>query len=99
MITTNEKCDWIDYLIANGCGVVGGLVDVFLVGVPGESKLQTWTDKQSDKDIHKIIYSLPNENTFEDITFTMKNGKTFSVRPCDAMDDGYTLVWSDDAEY
>ena len=41
----------------------------------------------------------PDENTFEDITFTMKNGKVFSVHPCDAMDDGYTLVWSDDAEY
>lgn len=44
-----DKCDRYDYLIAVGCGAVAGLIDVFLVGAPGDSKLQTWTDSQVDK--------------------------------------------------
>ena len=46
-----RKCDKYDYICATACGVIGGLVDVFLVGAPagagnGESILQTWTDEQ-----------------------------------------------------
>ena len=44
-----DKCDRYDYLVAVGCGAVAGLIDVFLVGAPGDSKLQTWTDSQVDK--------------------------------------------------
>lgn len=47
----HDKCDKYDYLIAVGCGAVAGLVDVFLVGSPGNSKLQGWTDKQVDKTV------------------------------------------------
>lgn len=45
----HDKCDKYDYLISVGCGVISGLVDVFLVGAPGDSKLQSWTDAQVDK--------------------------------------------------
>lgn len=45
----HDKCDKYDYLIAVGCGVIAGLMDVFLVGAPGDSKLQSWTDTQVDK--------------------------------------------------
>lgn len=45
----HDKCDKYDYLIAVGCGVIAGLTDVFLVGAPGDSKLQSWTDAQVDK--------------------------------------------------
>ena len=38
----HDKCDKYDYLIAVGCGAVAGLVDVFLVGTPGDSKLLRW---------------------------------------------------------
>lgn len=44
----NDKCDKYDYLIATGCGVIGGLVDIFLVGSPKDSVLGKWTDKQVD---------------------------------------------------
>lgn len=44
-----DKCDKYDYLIAAGCGAVAGLVDVFLVGAPGQSALSNWTDAQVDK--------------------------------------------------
>lgn len=43
-----DKCDKYDYLIAVACGAIGGLVDVFLVGAPGDSVLGDWTDKQVD---------------------------------------------------
>lgn len=45
----NDRCDKYDYLTAAGCGVVAGLVDIFLVGSPNDSKLLAWTDSQVDK--------------------------------------------------
>lgn len=47
----NDKCDKYDYLIAVGCGAIAGMVDVFLVGAPHDSKLQVWTDAQVDKTV------------------------------------------------
>lgn len=50
-----SRCDRYDYLAATGCGVLSGLVDIFLVGMPnvGTSKansiLGSWTDEQVDK--------------------------------------------------
>ena len=38
----NDKCDKYDYLSAVGCGAIAGLVDIFLVGSPADSKLQGW---------------------------------------------------------
>lgn len=43
-----DKCDKYDYLAAVACGAVGGLVDIFLVGTPGDSVLGKWTDSQVD---------------------------------------------------
>ena len=47
----HDKCDKYDYLIAAGCGVIAGLVDIFLVGEPRDSKRQVWTDAQVDKTV------------------------------------------------
>lgn len=47
----NDKCDKYDYLSAVGCGAIAGLVDIFLVGSPADSKLQGWTDAQVDKTV------------------------------------------------
>lgn len=46
-----ENCDTSDYLIAAGCGAIAGLVDIFFVGSPIDSKLQSWTDSQVDKTV------------------------------------------------
>lgn len=48
LITSESKCDKYDYITAVACGVIGGLVDIFLVGAPSESVLGKWTDKQVD---------------------------------------------------
>lgn len=47
----HDKCDKYDYLIAVGCGAIAGMVDIFFVGAPGDSKLQSWTDTQVDKTV------------------------------------------------
>lgn len=41
-----DKCDKYDYLTAVGCGALGGLIDIFFVGAPGNSALGAWTDEQ-----------------------------------------------------
>lgn len=43
-----DKCDKYDYLLAAACGAVGGLIDIFFVGMPGSSTLGNWTDAQVD---------------------------------------------------
>ena len=47
----HDKCDKSDYLLAVGCGAIAGIVDIFLVGSPAESKVQAWTDAQVDKTV------------------------------------------------
>lgn len=39
------QCDKLDYALAAGCGALCGLIDVFLVGKPGESPIGEVTDK------------------------------------------------------
>lgn len=45
----DDNCDKYDYLTAVACGAIGGVVDIFLVGAPGDSVLGKWTDAQTDK--------------------------------------------------
>ncbi len=58
-----DKCDKYDYLVAVACGAVGGLIDIFFVGAPGNSVLGNWTDAQIDnmvKGFAKISGWSPN---------------------------------------
>ncbi|MET2900396.1 hypothetical protein ABXV22_19065 [Vibrio rotiferianus] len=50
----NAQCDKYDYLIAGTCGVIGGLVDVFFVGMPGEGKLTKVADSAVDSAVEKF---------------------------------------------
>lgn len=64
LLRTEDKCDKYDYLAAVSCGAVGGIVDIFLVGAPGDSRLCTWTDNQVDnavKGFAKLVGWNPNE--------------------------------------
>ena len=49
LLLKQDTCDKFDYLAAVGCGVIGGIIDIFLVGTPADSKLLSWTDEQVDK--------------------------------------------------
>lgn len=48
LLRKQDKCDKYDYITAVACGVVGGMIDIFLVGAPGDSVLGNWTDNQVD---------------------------------------------------
>ena len=45
------NCDKIDYALAASSGCLCGIIDVFLVGKPGESPLEEITDKWFDKKV------------------------------------------------
>lgn len=48
------NCDKYDYMIAATCGLVGGLIDVFLVGLPGQGSLTKLADSTTDSAIQKF---------------------------------------------
>ncbi len=48
LLTKKDTCDKYDYLAAVACGAIGGIIDIFLVGTPGDSALGNWTDEQVD---------------------------------------------------
>lgn len=52
--STKCHCDKYDYMIASTCGAIGGLVDIFFVGLPGKSVLGGLTDKQIDVLVEKF---------------------------------------------
>lgn len=54
LLLYHDECDKYDYLTAVGCGAMGGLIDIFLVGIPGNSILGSWTDKQVDSAVKKF---------------------------------------------
>lgn len=50
----NAYCDKYDYMIAGTCGVIGGLIDILFVGIPGDSKLGNIADEQANKITEKF---------------------------------------------
>ncbi|MCI8751442.1 hypothetical protein [Thomasclavelia cocleata] len=46
LLQKKDKCDKFDYIAAVACGAIGGIIDIFLVGSPGDSILGKWTDEQ-----------------------------------------------------
>lgn len=48
LLRNGDSCDKYDYLAAIACGAIGGMIDIFLVGAPGDSVLGNWTDAQVD---------------------------------------------------
>jgi len=50
----NANCDKYDYMIAGTCGVIGGLIDILFVGMPGDSKLGNIADDHANKITEKF---------------------------------------------
>lgn len=67
LLLKEDKCDKYDYLVAVACGALGGLIDIFLVGAPGDSVLGAWTDEQTDHMVmafaRKIGWNPKTENS------------------------------------
>ena len=83
LLQKNDRCDKYDYLTAVACGVIGGMVDVFFVGAPGNSKLGNWTDMQVDnaiKNFAKMVGWNPKEAQKENVASAIGFlEKTFKV--------------------
>jgi len=48
------NCDKYDYMIAGTCGLIGGLIDVFFVGLPGQGALTHFTDDLTNTAVQKF---------------------------------------------
>ena len=48
------NCDKYDYMIAGTCGLIGGLVDILFVGLPGEGPLSKLADDATDGLVEKF---------------------------------------------
>lgn len=70
LLQARNKCDRYDYLAAVACGAIGGIVDIFLVGTPKDSKLTAWTDQQVDEAVkifaRKVVDS-PKRDKINDV--------------------------------
>lgn len=51
LLQYDDKCDKYDYIAAVACGAMGGIVDIFLVDMPGHGTLGKWTDQQIDNTV------------------------------------------------
>ena len=67
----------------------GSIVDVSLRSVTTE--YNKWFG-------NRIDFVSPTDETFDEIRFTMNNGKRFAICAADAETDGYTLFWSEDTD-
>ncbi len=55
LIMLGDKCDKYDYFLSVGCGIIGGIIDIFFVGAPGSNSIiSNWTDGQVDKLVIKF---------------------------------------------
>lgn len=79
----NDNCDKYDYLAAVGCGAIAGIIDIFIVGAPTDSKLISWTDGQTDECIMrfaKICSWSPKDGHERDVSSAIRHlEKTFKV--------------------
>jgi len=50
----NANCDKYDYMIAGTCGVIGGLIDILFVGIPGDSELGNIVDEKVNEITEKF---------------------------------------------
>ncbi len=57
---------------------------------PVTKKYSKWIDGDT-------AFVSPTAETYDEIKFSMSNGKSFVICPDDAEADGYTLFWSEDA--
>lgn len=67
------NCDKLDYILAASSGALCGIIDIFLVGKPGESPLGNITDKWFDArtmDFAKLCH--PEKKKFDDIDSALR---------------------------
>ena len=69
----NPNCDKLDYILAASSGALSGIIDIFLVGKPGESPLGDITDKwfyDRTMDFAKLCH--PNKKEFDSLDSALR---------------------------
>ena len=90
--TVNDICDFHSGRVyrTETCNLeYGRIVGISLRSVTKD--YSKWLD-------NGINFVSPTEETFDEIKFTMSNGKSFVICADDAEVDGYTLLWSEDTD-
>lgn len=70
LLQSKDTCDKYDYVAAIACGAIGGIMDIMLVGAPGDSVLGNWTDKQVDNAVMAFARKMgwkPRGNNTENV--------------------------------
>ncbi len=84
LFRAKDTCDRYDYLAAVACGAAGGLIDIFLVGTPGNSALGNWTDAQADRAVMSFARKMGwkpgagKENNIKSAIGFLENGRASS---------------------
>ena len=60
------QCDKLDYALAMSVGALCGVMDIFLVGKPGESPLGDYTDKWFENRVIDFANFCDDDNTYTD---------------------------------
>jgi hypothetical protein len=50
----NAECDKYDYLIGASCGLIGGLIDMLFVGMPGSGNLTQFSDEMANSSVEQF---------------------------------------------
>ena len=70
LLSKRDKCDKYDYIAAIACGAIGGMIDIFGVGAPGDSVLGNWTDEQTNNVVKAFAKKLgwsPKEKNLNNV--------------------------------
>ncbi|MDO5361024.1 MAG: hypothetical protein Q4F03_00055 [Eubacteriales bacterium] len=100
LLQKEDKCDKYDYITAVVCGTIGGMIDIFLVGAPGESILGNWTDQQVDKTVMAFARKMgwnPKEKSINNVNsaigFLERNAKVnYDQRKTGDVGDLFTIA-------
>lgn len=84
LLRKETGCDRYDVLTAAACGAIGGIIDIFLVGAPGEGRfLEQWSDERVDDAVmrfSKLCGFNPQSEDTDDVAHAIGHlERTFKV--------------------
>ena len=110
MLTTEEKNEYSNTMIKDFFNSVDDIYDIYSNKIKqvetcaleydciSSISLRSVTKEYTKWLEDGIDFVSPTDETFDEIKFTMNNGKSFVVCADDAEVDGYALVWSEDTK-
>lgn len=109
-LTTEEETEYSKMMIKDFFNSVDDIYDIYANKIKrvetcaleydciSSVSLRSVTEKYNKWIDNDVDYVSPTKETFDEIKFTMSNGKSFVICADDAEVDGYALVWSEDTD-